>query len=228
MTRLFTLAEEDRRVLRSAVEVHRKRSTWSRPEMLASLVEINERYLDVLVTQSASGGLARTHALLQHLRPLLTAMNAAARRRAATCPYLLADVGFADVARWIAPRAEGALEPVLSVAEPDAVITPQVTALTRLVFIYAWHLSRTHVSAARMVLGMPAPTTEILRGYTLRQITDLAESNPQWLQPRWPYHLRMWRELLCGAIEGEGDPLDQARMRGVQLLAAEARSSALP
>jgi hypothetical protein len=69
---------------------------------------------------------------------------------------------------------------------------------------------------------------DILRSYTLRQMTDLAESNPHWLQPRWPRHMRMCRELLCGAIEGEGDPLDQARMRGVQLLAAEARSSALP
>jgi hypothetical protein len=59
-------------------------------------------------------------------------------------------------------------------------------------------------------------------------MTDLAESNPHWLQPRWPRHLRMWRELLCGAIEGEGYTLEQARMRGVQLLAAEARSSALP
>jgi len=37
----------------------------------------------------------------------------------------------------------------------------------------------------------------------------------------------MWRDLLDAAMKGEGLRLEQARMRGLQLLAAQVRSSGL-
>jgi hypothetical protein len=202
-----------------------ERPSWLRPEMLASLAELNEQYIDLLAVQAMTNT-PSGHPLVRELRPLLMVLDPGARRRAASCPYLLLDAGFADPQRWLWARGyhvqDGERMPL-----EQYLTMPQATSLARLVFAYAWHLARTHGSAARMILGMSSRTTEILGTYTLRQMTDLAELHPQWLQPRWPAHVRMWRELLGSSMKGEGPLLEQARMRGLQLLAAEARSSAL-
>jgi len=91
------------------------------------------------------------------------------------------------------------------------------------VFTYAWHLARSHEAAARLLLGMPAPTAAAINDYTLRQIHTLAESHTQWLTPRWPTRVQVWRELLLAAASGEPLVLERARLRGLTLLAADAR-----
>lgn len=203
-----------------------ERPSWLRPEMLSSLAELNEQYLDLLAVQAMTTVSPYGHPLLRELRPLFLVLDPGGRRRAASCPYLLVDSGFADSQRWLWARGYHVRDAERMPLEQYLAV-PQAIALARLVFTYAWHLARTHSSAARMLLGMSGRTAEVIATYTLRQMTDLAEVHPHWLQPRWPTHTRMWRELLGGAIKGEGPALEQARMRGVQLLAAEARSSAL-
>jgi hypothetical protein len=202
----------------------RQRPSWLRPEMLASLVELNERFVDLLALQAMTSTSSHEHPLVHELRPLLMVLDLIGRRRVASCPYLLVDVGFADPQRWLWARGyhvrDGERRPEQYLA------VPQTIALARLVFTYSWHLARTHSSAARMLLGMAGRTAEILSTYTLCQITELAELHPHWVQPRWPAHSRMWRELLGAAMKGEGLHLEQARMRGLQLLAAQVRSSA--
>jgi hypothetical protein len=91
------------------------------------------------------------------------------------------------------------------------------------VFIYAWHLARSQATAARLLLGMPAPSAVLIAQYTLRQIQALAESHPDWLRPRWPARVQVWRELLLAAAAGDGTALERARLRGLTMLAAEAR-----
>lgn len=200
---------------------------WLRPELLPSLAELNGQFIDLLAFHAATPSAAASHPLLEELRPLLLALDPAARRRVACCPYLLMDAGFGDPQRWLwahgyAVREEGPAPPGLHLNAPRGI------ALARQVFAYAWHLVRSHRTAARIALGMSARTAEILANSTLGQTMGLADAHPEWLQPRWPRHARMWRDLLEGAARGEGPGLEQARMRGVQLLAAEARSSALP
>ena len=200
---------------------------WLRPELLPSLAELNDQFLELLVLQARTHAALASNPLLQQLRPLLVGLDPGARRRVAACPYLLADAGFADPQRWLWAHGYGVrdAEPI---AQPHACIIPRGIALARQVFAYAWHLVRSHRNVARVVLGMPGSTAEILASYTLGQTMVLADIHPEWLQPRWPLHVRMWRELLESALQGEGPLLEKARMRGVQLLAAEARSSALP
>jgi hypothetical protein len=89
---------------------------------------------------------------------------------------------------------------------------------------YGWHLARSRPAAARILLGMSPVCAERIAGCTLRQIAVLAEQHPEWLQPRWSARLPVWRELLRAAICGDDAALERARMRGLQLLAAEARA----
>jgi hypothetical protein len=194
---------------------------WLRAGTLDSLIELNELCLSLLAEQAAARG-GPVSALLQQLGELWRGLDGAARHRAATCPYLLLDAGFADPARWrisAAPQVgdggRGSYAGYFTV--------PAAAEVARLVFIYAWHLARSQATAARLLLGMPAPSAVLIAQYTLRQIQALAESHPDWLRPRWPARVQVWRELLLAAAAGDGTALERARLRGLTMLAAEAR-----
>jgi hypothetical protein len=195
-------------------------TAWLRPGTLETLVELNELCFALLTEQAGVRG-ASASLLLRQIAELWRSLDAAARQRAAACPYLLIDAGFADPLRWRLPPAPQVAD--APGAYPSFFTVPAATELARLVFTYAWHLARSQASAARLLLGMPAPSAALIGDYTLRQIQSLAESRPEWLRPRWPARGQFWRELLLAAASGEGPVLERARLRGVMLLAAEAR-----
>jgi len=195
-------------------------AAWLRPETLESLVELNELCLALLAEQATVRG-ASASLLLRQVGELWCALDAAARRRAAACPYLLIDAGFADPLRWRLPPAPQVAD--AHGAYPSFFSVPAATELARLVFTYAWHLARSQSAAARLLLGLPATNATLIAHYTLRQIQLLAESHPEWLRPRWPARVQFWRELLLAAAPGESPALERARLRGLMLLAAEAR-----
>ena len=198
---------------------------WLRAGTLDSLTELNELGLALLAEQSTvQGGVAS--GLLQPLAELWRALDGAARRRAAACPYLLLDAGFGDPARWRTPPADAQVGDVATDHYLRYFNVPTATGVARLVFIYAWHLSRSQPAAARLLLGMPAASIALIGRYTLRQIQALAESHPEWLRPRWPARVQVWRELLLAAASADAMSLERARLRGLTLLAAEARLAA--
>ena len=93
----------------------------------------------------------------------------------------------------------------------------QTRSMSRLVFTYAWHLARSQNAAARLLLGMSAHCARLIAVCTLRQIHDLAEAHPEWLQPRWASASR----LLAGATDER-----QCRRRDGDGSGAHARSAA--
>ena len=196
--------------------------SWFRTSTLTSLIELNEQCLELLAEQAAAGPASALHPMLRDVGALLRSLDARSRQRAASCPYLLLDAGFADQQRWAWASGSEVRDEEPRFVQPFFTV-PSATSVARLVLTFAWHLCRSQNSAARMLLGMSAHSTGLIASCSLRQITDLAEAHPEWLQPRWMNRLQMWRELLINAIAGEGPALDQARMRGLRLLAAEVR-----
>ncbi len=195
---------------------------WLRAGTLDSLIELNELCLALLVEQAAVRA-GPASGLLQQLAELWSGLDAAARRRAAACPYLLLDAGFADPLRWRSPAALPQVGDAAVERYARYFTVPAAAEVARLVFIYAWHLARSQAAAARLLLGMAAPSAALIGRYTLRQIQTLAESHLEWLRPRWPSRVQVWRELLLTAAAGETAALERARLRGLMLLAAEAR-----
>jgi hypothetical protein len=194
---------------------------WLAAGTLDSLSELNESCLALLAEQAAVR-CGPPDGLLQQFAALWHDLDGAARRRAAACPYLLLDAGFADPLRWRrapAPRVGDAG----SARYACYFTVPAAVEVARLVFIWGWHLARSQAAAARLLLGMAAPSALLIGGYTLRQINALAEGHPEWLRPRWPARVQVWRELLLAAAAGEPTRLERARLRGLPLLAAEAR-----
>jgi hypothetical protein len=199
-------------------------ASWLRAETFESLAELNEQCLELLAEQ-ATVRTAQSNLMLRQIGEAWRTLDASARRRAAACPYLLVDAGFADPHRWrwagghhVGDREHTPFAPFFTV--------PRATGVARLVFTYAWYLARTQNAAARLVLAMPAHCTNLIGACTLRQIYELAERHPDWLKPRWPGRVKVWRELLLAAASGEGVALERARMHGLQLLAAESRAAA--
>jgi hypothetical protein len=196
---------------------------WLHAGALDSLLELNELCLALLAEQAAARGGAAS-ALLQQLGELWRGLDAAARHRAAACPYLLLDAGFADPLRWQLPPARQVGDAVAD-RYGCYFTVPAAAEVARLVFMYAWHLARSQAAAARLLLGMPAACATLIGRCTLGQIQALAETHPEWLRPRWPGRVQVWRELLQAATRGEALPLERARLRGLTLLAAEARAA---
>jgi hypothetical protein len=195
---------------------------WLRAGTLDSLIELNELCLALLAEQSAARA-GPPGSLLQQLAELWSGVDAAARRRAAACPYLLLDAGFADPLRWRSPGPLPQVGDASGERYACYFTVPAAAEVARLIFMYAWHLARTQAPAARLLLGMAAPSGALIARCTLRHMQILAESHPEWLRPRWPARVQVWRELLLAAAGDEAPALERAKLRGLTLLAAEAR-----
>ena len=197
----------------------------TRSEAFDSLVALNGQCLELLADQAlaqpAPGSL-----LLRQIGDIWRTLDAAARRRAASCPYLLVDAGFSDPSRWRWLQGQHVQEPAPA-PYASFFTVPRASAVARQVFIYAWHLAQSKNTAAQLLLGMPMFCTHLISSCTLPQIHELAERHPEWLRPRWPSKVKVWRELLLAAASGEVIALENARMHGLQLLAAEFRAASL-
>ncbi|MDY6948171.1 MAG: hypothetical protein SXG53_20880 [Pseudomonadota bacterium] len=182
-----------------------------RADVLRSITELNIQCLELFAAQALEQE-TPTCLLLSHVAKLIrTQAWPQALHRAATCPYLLVDVGYADVQRCQVERVENP-RPFFTVERTGAVTTQ--------VLSYAWHVCQT-AAAARVLMGISEPASRLIAGYTLPQIHELAAHHAQWIRPRWLNSFRFWRDLLCAAVSGEHIAFERARLHGLHLLAAE-------
>ena len=106
---------------------------WLRPETLESLLELNEMTFALLAAQAAER-CTPASALVTAVTSVWRRLDAAARRRAAACPYLLLDAGFADAQRWGGPPTH--VSDVREAAAPFFSV-PAALEASRVVFTYA-------------------------------------------------------------------------------------------
>lgn len=188
-----------------------------RGEVLRSIAELNRRCLELLAAQALAQEMP-TSLLLSHVAKLIrTQAWPQALHLAASCPYLLMDVHFADAQPWQSERIENP-RPFFTV-ERTATVTTQVVT-------YAWHVCHT-APASRVLMGISEPASKLIAGHTLPQIHELAAHHAQWIRPRWSTSFRFWRDLLCAAVSGEHVAFERARLHGLHLLAAESVHAAI-
>ena len=176
---------------------------WLRAETLAALAELNEQCLEMLAhAVCASPALAASVAARS--REWVRCCEHGPGRAPSRCGVSLSAFrcgvrGPAAVERGCRATACGT-----SRGRMDRRSSPcsRRARMARLVFTYAWHLARSQNAAARLLLGMSAHCARLIAVCTLRQIHDLAEMHPEWLQPRWATRPQFWRELLLSATSG--------------------------
>jgi hypothetical protein len=200
-----------------AATVERLAGVWA-PALSARLTELNQQ----LIEQLRSGAVAPAAAPgAPHLSSALAeewrALDPAAERRLAACPYLLLDAGFSQPERWERLSAVAVMEP----PAPGGYFRDRGgVALVRRALVLAWHLASSNPALARISLAMTAATAECLARSSLMDLEALAERAPAWIVPRWEQQPRVWRQLLRAARAGDTTALRQAQLRGLQLLAA--------
>jgi len=191
---------------------------WLAAATLESVLEVNEQVLALLRAQCQAGG---AQPLIREVNDLLLNLDPKSMRRAAASAVLLVDASFADAGLW-SGAILGAVNDRPRSEDPFFTVDGSV-ALMRLVMTQAWHLARSQPAAARLLLGLSAGNLNVIGGCTLSRLMRLAETRSEWLRPRWENRTAIWCDLLRMAGNAAPGTLERVRVRGLQLLAADAR-----
>jgi len=196
-----------------------ERQSWLGAATLESVAEVNEQVLALLREQCRVA--AAQPSLLRDVSSLVLNLDAKSVQCAAASAVLLVDAQFADAQLWS--------EAIVCAVNDRPPLTPAAfftvdgtVAVMRLVVAHAWHLARSEPAAARLLLGLSAANLAVIGGCTLSRLTHLAENRTQWLRPRWEGRPRVWCSLLRTARTGDSRAMERLRVRGLQLLAADA------
>jgi len=187
-------------------------------EMLASLRDLNHRFLDLMAARErdglGTGKLTPAGELSARVAPLAAAQRAAA----ASCPYALFDLRLDDHAHW-----QSRLRSVdqWRIAD-EAAVEGSEASFVRLALFYAWHVAATGKLAAQLRLGMTEPTAAAFRGVTLNCLPALVATETVNLSARWRASSFYWSALLIAAAR-----TDSARLRKIQLFGVQLAASAL-
>ena len=199
-------------------------------DIFGMLTTCNEQCLELLADQ-ALRPLAPAPPMFRELAGLWKQLDAASRRRAAACPYLLMDAGFCDPYRWqwLSDQLANARSGVKDTLRAPVVFgrfftAPSLIEVARQVFMTAWYIAQTQPLGATLYLGMPSYCVSVLRTCSMLQLMNLADEHAVWLRPRWPGRPKVWRQLLAAGISGDPADLQMARLHGVQLLAMELKA----
>lgn len=192
------------------------------PEVLAPLAEINLQCIELLCAMAVDDHSPLP--VVRELAPLWRHLSAESRRLMALCPFLLADAGFSEEARWLRWRGlpTDGLRPASPQPPPVAARTVLPPALARRVLTYGWHLARAHPSVARVSLGMTPVCLSQVAALGLHEIDQLCEQHPGWVRPRWEARPDVWRALLQAVARPSPEALRRVALRGIQLLAGAA------
>jgi hypothetical protein len=194
-------------------------------DTLRQVAELNLRGLRVL--RASLDADAPQPVAVAVLEAAWRALDDAALQRLATCPWLLFDAHFDDVARWRRAFLPGVHEAHSGGAPcmPAAAPVDEAARFRRLVLHYAWHLARAAPLAAALVLGMPAETRALLRTQGLNAIDAFAAEAGDWVRLRWDHLPAAWAPLLQAAAAGDAAALHQAQLHGLQRIAGACRAA---
>jgi hypothetical protein len=180
-------------------------------QTLASLRELNHRFLDLAAAHSESPGDLK---MPNDTAAPIANLSQEARAAAADCPYALFDLRFNDDAHWRVRLGES-----WRIADEPAV-ADDVTAFTRLALFYAWHLASTPKLGAQLWLGMAESTAAAFRAASLDRMPALAASEAVNLSARWSTSTFYWRALTSAAARGDARRLRRVQLFGLQIGAA--------
>ena len=196
------------------------------PLPIESLHEANDYALLWLIEMARLPGVALpAFAFAQALRSHLLPLSTAARQRAAQYPYLLAGLRFGDVRWWREDRnrPRRLRKPI---AARDGQYRQASRALARTSLGVAWHVARSDVHIARVVLGMSRGVADVIRSLSLNDLHRVAEH--QWiaLLPRWSDRPVLWQRMLYAARCDRIADARECLVHGLQVTGAELTAAA--
>lgn len=189
--------------------------------VLEPLYELNRAYLLALARMPRQWHAASAGSRLPD--PVFVALMRLApdeRTAVARCPFSLFSARFHDDGLWSQLAHPEGVEERAGTVEIDPVHASLV-AIAQLALFFAWHLAHSNGAAARVVFGMTEQTLAIFQSLTLTRLQQIAIERPDLLAPRWPERTTFWRGLLEAIRPSTADQASDARLLGLQMLAAE-------
>jgi hypothetical protein len=185
-------------------------------EMLASLRDLNLRFLDLLAAHASGQGGFEALKIGPQASGRIVPLTESQRAAAADCPYALFDLKLDDRLHWESGLLPAA-DPAVADAEP---VAEDVAGFMRLSLFYAWHVASTPRSSAQLWLGMSEDTAAVFRNIPLNRLPTLASSAAPHLSARWRERTFFWNTLVSSASRGDEHRLRKVHLFGLQLAAA--------
>ena len=182
------------------------------PGALEAIRETNVGFLALVAARHRALPGASAFGVRPATAEAIAALDARARRAAASCPYTLFDLAFHDAAFWhgvLAARSAG-----------DGSLADEATFARTAVFL-AWHLAQSSELTAALVLGMTPPVQQAWRALPLSALDHAATLALPRLAARWGEHVLFWPKLLEAAAPIDRTRAASVRLLGLQLLAAD-------
>jgi hypothetical protein len=183
-------------------------------EMLASVHELNRRFLD-LVSCRPPGWSPGTRGSSAAVSAQVAPLSAAQKSAASNCPYALFDLRFEDGCHW-----QTRLRAVGHWNIADVTADGATLEFTRLALFFAWHVAATAKLAAQVLLGMQEATVAAFREAPIGCLPSLAASEAAHLTARWNDCARYWSALTEAASGCDAAELRRIQLSGLQLAAA--------
>jgi hypothetical protein len=183
-------------------------------EMLASLRDLNRRFLDLLAAHAMDGPGLEALKVGPEAVGRIVPLTDSQRTAAADCPYALFDLKLGDRLHW---ESGLAVDPIVADAPP---VAEDIAGFMRLALFYAWHVASTPRSSAQLWLGMSEGTAAVFRGTPLDRLPMLASSAAPHLSARWRGSAFFWNALVSSASRGDERRLRKVHLFGLQLAAA--------
>ncbi|MDP9085021.1 MAG: hypothetical protein M3N50_14850 [Pseudomonadota bacterium] len=175
------------------------------PQVLASLHDLNHRFLDLTVSAGRSG-----------LAGQVARLSAVQREAAAHCPYALFDLRFEDQGHW----QMRLLNPSHLRVADESIVDGDTVGFVRLALFFAWHTASSAGLAAQLLLGMNGTTAAAFRRLTLNDLPALVVTEAANLTARWSTCEAYWSALMGAASQTDPSALRRVQLYGLQLAAA--------
>ncbi|MBS1199714.1 MAG: hypothetical protein H6R27_392 [Proteobacteria bacterium] len=179
---------------------------------------------------SANAGFLSLAASLHAARPGMPALGLPAHvlagiarleavQQGLVLPLALYDIRFRDERYW---RHEIAACGSVHDGRPATAPDPGVTRFTRTAVTLAWHFAQSEARAARLALGMEAPTQQLLASLPVGALDALAQRVSGAVAARFCTRERFWG-LVTSAVRFGQDTaaLERLRLLGLQLQGAD-------
>lgn len=193
------------------------------PRSFASLFDLNRQTITLLADVAATPLSDRNWSGWRRLGSELAPLNATQREDLARCPFSLLDAGLCDV-----PRRTYADDVSKESGQAELLFSP-ISLQTRLdhlahaACLFAWHLARSDVIAARLVFAMNSASTSLMAQVTLTDIRRIAQEqvcNGR-VRPRWHNRPDIWSRLVHTVRSSDRDTFANVTTRGLQLFLQE-------
>lgn len=193
---------------------------WEGTRALKRVHALNERCLEVLTQLTHTARERVTVDIVNRHRALWRGLDAAARRRAAQCPFLLVDAHFASEDWWYWAKNPRSAQR-RAAASPSSFPPKSADELMRESLMLAWNVVSIDRGAASLLLGMAPNVSSMFADLGPQDVERIAARHSRHLRPRWEDLPQFWGNLLQAARDNDDDSLYELHLHGIQLLGSE-------